>query len=38
MAMDNKDFEQRISALEEEVKRLKDIINDGRIDCGYFDN
>ena len=36
--MANKGLEQRVSLLEKEVKRLKDIINDGRIDCGYFDN
>ena len=36
--MDNKDFEQRISALEEEVKRLSKIIDFDKIDCGYFDN
>lgn len=36
--MDNKGLEQRVSLLEKEVKRLKDIINDGRIDCGFYDN
>ena len=36
--MDNKGLEQRVSALEEEVKRLSGIIDFDRIDCGYFDN
>lgn len=36
--MDNKGLEQRVTNLEKEVKRLKDIINDGRINCGYYDN
>lgn len=36
--MDNKGLEQRVSLLEKEVKKFKDIINDGRIDCGFYDN
>lgn len=38
MDMDNKGLEQRVTELEEEVKRLSKIIDFGRIDCGYFDN
>lgn len=36
--MDNRELEQRITELEREVKRLKNIIDFDRIDCGYFDN
>lgn len=36
--MDNKGLEQRVSALEEEVKRLSKIIDFDKINCGYYDN
>ena len=38
MDMANKGLEQRVTDLEEEVKRLSKIIDVDRIDCGYFDN
>lgn len=36
--MDEKGLEHRVTVLEQEIKRLKNIIDFDRIDCGYFDN
>lgn len=38
--MDYNELEQRVAILEQEVSRLKEIINidNHKIDCGYWDN
>lgn len=36
--MENKGLEQRVTELEKEVKRLKEIIDYDEIDCGYYDD
>lgn len=37
--MDEKGLEHRVTALEKEIKELKEhILNIDSIDCGYYDN
>jgi hypothetical protein len=34
--MDEKGLEQRVTVLEKEILKLKELVNFDRIDCGYW--